>query len=191
VFGGAEPSVPTRSFAAGCLIGGALTLYGASASAQPDQAGRSCALGFGAGPRAGGTLNGDQWLAGGHAHLDLLCLGGLGSELVAVGGLGGNLVTLRGSLRLVYDFELWRGRRGLRLYPALGWSLQYYTPVGHFATWCGRYDVDACYGFASGVELGGGLRWSWLGAEVIVGLSDLPVLTLALSATFDLAGPDR
>ena len=167
-----------------CLIG-ALWLLAAPCRAEE---GRSCDVGFAAGPRGGGTLNADQWLAGGHARLSLLCLGGFGSELVGVAGLGGNHVSWRGSLRLAHELELWGGPRGVRLYPALGWSLQYLAPVGDFADWCDRYDVDACSGFASGIELGGGLRQSWLGIEAIVGFNDLPVLTLSATATFDLFG---
>lgn len=177
-----------RPLATCCLIG-ALALVAAPSGG--DDGGRTCALRLGVGPRAGGTLNGDQWIAGAHSRLGLRCLGGFGSELSGVTGFGGNHLTLRGSLRAVYDVELSGGERGLGFYPALGWSPQYFHPVGHFGEWCDRYDVDACSGFASGLELGGGARYGWWGLEAIVGLHDLPVLTLSATATFDVLGDVR
>ncbi len=172
-----------------CLIGALLLLPAPCLAAGGDEdGGRSCAVGFAAGPRAGGTLNFDQWIAGGHGRLSLLCLGGFGSELVTVAGFGGNHLTLRGSARLTQELELWGGPRGVRLYPALGWSLVYFVPVGHFGEWCDRYDVDACSGLVNGLELGGGLRVSWFGLEAIVGFAELPVVTLSATATFDLVG---
>src|SRR5664279_383205 len=61
------------------------------------------------GPRLGGTLNGDQWVLGGQARLNLPCFGGLALETVGQFGFGGNHMTLRPSLRLMYEW--WIGGR--------------------------------------------------------------------------------
>jgi hypothetical protein len=161
----------------------ALPAQGTAPSVCPNPTPRC--FSFSGGPRAGGTLNGDQWAVGGHLRLNLPCLGGLALEPVGQVGLGGNHMTLRPSLRLLHEWWL-GGRRGLGIYPVAGASFIYYVPVGPFASWCNRYDVHACWGFASGFELGGGLEYRWAGLEVIGGFSGLPAVTIMGTATFSI-----
>ena len=142
---------------------------------------------FSGGPRLGGMLNDDQWVAGGQIRLNLRCLGGLALEPVGQVGFGGNHMTVRPSLRLLYEWWL-GGQRGLGIYPAAGASLMYFVPVGPFASWCNRYDVHACWGFESGYEFGGGLEYRWVGLEVMGGFSGLPALTIVGTATFPIWG---
>lgn len=145
----------------------------------------SCPVGFDAGARAGVSINGDQWIGGGHARLSLTCLGGLGLEPVAIAGVGGNYLTLRPSLRFFYWVWLDRGRRW-SLAPSLGASLVYYTPVGNFATFCHRYDVDACSGFSRGFEAAMSIGLSGIGLDATLGFGDLPVVTLSAMYTWPL-----
>jgi hypothetical protein len=175
-------------FACAALTLRALSAAAATADrdAKPavNQAQPGC-LSLGAGPRVGGMLNEDQWLVGGHLRTNVPCLGGLGLNAVVGVGLGGNYMTIRPSLRLSYEWWI-GGKGGLGIYPAVGGSLMYYVPVGPFAAWCNRYDVQACWGHVSGWEAGGGVEYRWLGLEVIGGFRDLPALTIAGTATFTL-----
>jgi hypothetical protein len=58
--------------------------------------------------------------------------------------------------------------------------------VGHYASWCNRYEVDACWGNDDGIELGGGLQYSWFGLEAMAGLGGLPVVTINATLTIPL-----
>jgi hypothetical protein len=181
-------TAPTRSVAA-ILV--RLAWYAIAAAAlvcgAPRRAAASmCPLGVDAGARAGISINGDQWIGGGHGRLRLTCLGGLGLEPVAIAGLGGNYLTLRPSLRFFYWVWLDAARRW-SLAPALGASLVYYTPVGNFATFCHRYDVDACSGFSHGFEAGMSAGFSGLGLQTAIGFGGLPVVTLSATYTWPLS----
>jgi hypothetical protein len=176
----------------GPACGAALLLLASAASAEGtlDRTGHSCAASVKAGPRAGGTINQDQWAFGGHARLGLLCLGGFAIETAAIVGLGGNYLTLRPSARLQYHFGP-GGERSVSVYPSAGYSLLFYRPVGDFESFCDRYDVDACYDSVQGFELGGGVGYWLLGVEGLVGFGGLPVVTIAVTATFPLFGAEH
>jgi hypothetical protein len=135
------------------------------------------------------SVNGDQYLIGAHLRWSLPCLGGLGLAPVVVAGFGGNYMTVRPSLRFDYMFRI-GGPLGFAIYPALGGSVIYYAPVGHFASFCTRVDLDECWGFDYGLELGGGLGYHWFALEAMVGLHGLPVVTVTATATIPLVGGD-
>ncbi|MFP6687062.1 MAG: hypothetical protein VB934_20230 [Polyangiaceae bacterium] len=144
-----------------------------------------CQTGLGAGPRFGGSVNTDQWTVGGHLRLALHCLGGLTAESYLLSGWGGNYATLRPGLRLSYFFWF-TDEGGFAIYPTVGGSLYYYLPVGHYATWCNRHEVDACWSNDNGFEVGGGVQYSWFGLEGMVGLGGLPVVTINATLTVPL-----
>jgi hypothetical protein len=134
-----------------------------------------------AGPRMGVSINGDQWIIGGHLLVESLCLPGLGIEPVVLVGIGGNFLTLRPAGRVTYSFWI-GGRHGVALAPALGVSALIWIPVGDFASFCNRTDLDGCGGHDIGFEIGGGLRWRWLRLEAMGGFGGLPVVTITLAA---------
>jgi hypothetical protein len=146
-----------------------------------------CTLELEGGPRGGLTINDDQWIVGGHLRLGLLCLGGFALEPVALLGFGGNYLTLRPSVRAIYRLYSDTNRE-LELHPTLGYSFVQWLPVGDFADWCSRLEVDACYASDGGVELGGGIAYRFLGLEAVAGFGSLPVVTITLTATFPIAG---
>jgi hypothetical protein len=142
-----------------------------------------------AGPRAGITINGDQWLVGGHLRASVPCLGGLGYGPTLTLGLGGNYLTLKSSGRL--DYLIWFDRaKVFGIYPAVGASALFYIPVGGFARFCNRTGLYECYGKELGLEVGVGLRYRWLGADAFIGFGGLPVLTIMVGAWFPFAHPE-
>jgi len=151
---------------------------------EPDRL-HGCSLDFEGGPRGGLTVNDDQWILGGHLRVGFLCLGGFAFETVGLVGFGGNYLTLRPSLRVIYRLYSDTNRE-LELHPTLGWSLVQWFPVGHFSTWCERLEVDACWARDSGVELGGGMAYRFLGLDAVAGFGSLPSVTITLMATFPL-----
>jgi hypothetical protein len=162
----------------------ALTSAPRHLTAEPvHPAAASCPVDLDAGVRAGISINPDQWSGGGQLRARLTCLGGLGVEPLLTAGVGGNHLSVRPGLRLFYSIWFDTARRW-SLTPALGGSLMYFTPVGRFATFCHRYDVDACSGLVSGFELGASAGYSGFGLDAMFGFAELPVLTLA--ATFSL-----
>jgi hypothetical protein len=158
---------------------------GAAATATPAPP-RGCTLEVEGGPRGGLTVNDDQWIVGGHLRLGFLCLGGFTLEAVGLVGFGGNYLTLRPSVRALYRLYSDTNRE-LELHPTLGYSLVQWLPVGPFAKWCDRLHVDACWTRDSGVELGGGIAYRFLGLEAVAGFGSLPVVTVTLLATFPMA----
>jgi hypothetical protein len=157
----------------------------APASSPPAPPAPGCTLELEGGPRGGLTVNDDQWILGGHLRLGLLCLGGFALEPVALVGFGGNYLTLRPSVRAIYRLYSDTNRL-LELHPTLGLSLVQWLPVGQFAEWCDRLEVDACYARDSGVELGGGIAYRFLGLDAVAGFGSLPVVTITLTATFPI-----
>ncbi len=155
-------------------------------SSPPPAPAPGCTLELEGGPRGGLTINDDQWILGGHVRLGLLCLGGFALEPVALVGFGGNYLTLRPSVRAIYRLYSDTNRE-LELHPTLGYSLVQWIPVGPFADWCDRLEVDACYARDSGVELGGGIAYRFLGIDAVAGFGSLPVVTITLTATFPMA----
>jgi hypothetical protein len=145
-----------------------------------------CTLEVEGGPRGGITVNDDQWILGGHLRLGFLCLGGFTIESVALLGFGGNYLTLRPSLRGIYRLYSDTNRE-LELHPTLGYSLVQWIPVGRFAEWCSRLEVDACYARDGGVELGGGIAYRFIGLDAVAGFGTLPIVTITLMATFPIA----
>lgn len=148
---------------------------------------------LGVGPRAGVSINGDQWILGGYGRFDGFCLGGcprhLSLELQLLAGLGGNHLTLRASLRLEYIFWF---MHDFGLYPLAGISFIGWLPVGHFATFCHRVDLEGCTGWDAGLEVGGGFRVWRLTFEAAVGVGGIgtdnaiPVLTITAGLHFPL-----
>jgi hypothetical protein len=134
-----------------------------------------------AGPKAGVSINGDQWVLGGFARLrglcPILCLGDLGVGFHALAGLGGNRVTLRTGLRV--DTSLWLDdSHTVAFYPAVGGSAYILVPAGHFKEFCERTHLGGCGGTYFGLELGGGVRlWPFF-VEALVGTGELPVVTV-------------
>ena len=145
-----------------------------------------CTLEVEGGPRGGLTVNDDQWIVGGHLRLGFLCLGGFAFEPVGLVGFGGNYLTLRPSLRAIYRLYSDTNRE-LEIHPTLGVSVVQWLPVGPYATWCDRFDVDACWARDSGAEIGGGLAYRFLGLDAVAGFGSLPVVTITLTATFPMA----
>ena len=137
------------------------------------------------GGHGGGTLNPDQWLAGAHAIANGLFIRALSSELAVSGTLGGNHGGARAALRLGYTFWL---SEAFGLGAVAGASGEYYFPVGDFARFCDRVDLDACSGFGGGIELGGAVRYDFLRAMALGGIAELPAVTLVLAADFELSG---
>jgi hypothetical protein len=145
-----------------------------------------CTLEVEGGPRGGITINDDQWALGGHLRLGFLCLGGFAFESVGLLGFGGNYLTLRPSLRAIYRLYSDTNRE-LEIHPTLGVSLLQWIPVGPFASWCSDLEVDACWARDSGLELGGGVAYRFIGLEAVAGFGSLPVVTVTLVATFPMA----
>jgi hypothetical protein len=152
---------------------------------KPPPPSHGCTLELEGGPRGGLTVNDDQWILGGHVRIGFLCLGGLALEPVGLVGFGGNYLTLRPSVRAIYRLYSDTNRE-LELHPTLGYSLVQWIPVGHFAEWCSELEVDACYARDTGVELGGGIAYRFLGLDAVAGFGSLPVVTITLTATFPL-----
>ena len=156
---------------------------GEAKKTPPPQTG--CTLEVEGGPRGGITINDDQWILGGHLRLGFLCLGGFALEPVALVGFGGNYMTLRPSLRAIYHLYSDTNRE-LELHPTLGYSLVQWLPVGRFAEWCSRLEVDACYARDGGLELGGGIAYRFIGLDAVAGFGTLPIVTITLMATFPI-----
>lgn len=147
-----------------------------------------CQLAVDAGPRVGISINGDQWLLGGHLRIALPCLGNLGFGPVLAFGVGSNYLTLTSSGRL--DYLVWfDDARVFGAYPVLGASALFYMPGGRFAAFCNRVGLDECWGHEIGWEVGGGLRYRWFGLEALAGFTGLPALTVMAAASFPLTRP--
>jgi len=144
---------------------------------------------FHAGPKAGVSVNYDQWVAGGFLRLGglcpLFCLGDLGVSIHETGGLGGNFATLRTSLRL--DSILWFGdRNGFGIYPVVGVSTYTQIAAGHFAEFCERTKLEeGCSGTHFAAEAGLGVRLWPVFVEGIAASGQLPsvVATAGISWT--------
>lgn len=133
------------------------------------------------------SINDDQWLMGAHLRMELPCLGNLGFGPVFALGIGGNFLTLRSSGRL--DYLIWFDRAHVfGIYPAIGAAAYFYVPVGGFGSFCRRTNLEECWGHETGLELGGGLRYKWLGVDAFAGFGGLPTVTIMAAATFSLAG---
>jgi hypothetical protein len=159
-------------FVLGNVAAAALTIH---ASAHDSD------LRLGAGAKGGVTINADQWTAGGYGRLDgvcvLVCARDLGIGLHALGGVGGNHVTIRVGPRL--DYHIWlagEGTVGLDL--GVGASVIGFVPVGSFAEFCHRVDLDGCGGTYLGAEGALGLRLWPTFVEAVVATGELPVLTV-------------
>jgi hypothetical protein len=141
------------------------------------------------GPRAGVSVNGDQWLFGGHLRTSVPCFWNLGFGPIVVLGLGGNHLTIRSSGRL--DYMLWFDRaHTFALYPAAGASVLFYVPVGRFAEFCNRVHLDECSGYTVGGEVGGGARYRWLSVDAFAGFRGLPVVAVMAALSFPLDQPE-
>lgn len=181
------------------LIVGALTVLGGSVAAAPEpspelspepspvrieiEEERSLSIG----PRFGMSLNGDQWLAGGHLLLENLCLDGVGVEPILLVGLGGNHATIRTGLRAGFTFWI-GGVRGVGLMPMVGADLSVALPVGDFARFCSRTQILGCDGVFLGYEIGAGVRYRWFRLEAMAGFADLPVFTTTFALDLPLGG---
>jgi hypothetical protein len=141
------------------------------------------------GPRVGISINGDQWLVGGQLRASLPCLGNLGFGPVLVFGLGGNYLTMRSSGRLDYLFWF-DDAHVFGAYSAVGASAFFYLPAGGFARFCNRVNLDECWGHDVGFEVGGGLRYKWLGVDGFLGFGGLPVVSVMAFGSFPLTRPE-
>ncbi len=142
-----------------------------------------------AGPRTGVSIRDDQWVIGGHLRAALPCLGNIGFGPVLSLGVGGNYVTLRSSGRL--DYLVWfDDAHTVGIYPAIGASAYFYFPVGGFATFCRRVDLEECWGHEVGWELGGGFRYRRLGVDAFAGFGGLPAVTIMAGVMFPLSRPE-
>lgn len=135
-----------------------------------------------AGLRAGASLNNDQALLGGH----VLAEDGFALEPVVLVGIGGNHFTMRPSVRAGYTF--WIGDVGdFGIMPSAGITMQLYLPVGRFASWCDRVDLDACHGWQLGGELGGGVRMGWARLEAMAGIGEVPAVTITFAGDWSVS----
>jgi len=166
-------------FAAGIT----LLLVSSSVRAAPNP------LQYDAGPRAGVSINSDQWLLGGFgrvggwfAHAGI---GDVGLSLHELVGVGGNRLTFRSSLRLD-SIKWWGITRSFGVYPLLGVGLQVLVPVGPFAEFCERTHLPGCGGAYWGAELGVGLRFRSAFLEASYGTGELPNGTVTLGLAFPL-----
>jgi hypothetical protein len=115
------------------------------------------------------------------------CLGSVGLGPMLALGVGGNHLTVRSSGRL--DYMVWLDADHVfGIYPAVGASVLFYTPVGGFATFCHRVDLEGCSGHAFGGEIGGGIRYRSISVDAFVGFAELPVLTIMAAAWLPLSG---
>lgn len=133
---------------------------------------------LGVGSRVGFTMNNDQLVLGPDVELAAVGFERLAFALPVLIGMGDNYLTGRVALqarpRLI-------DAGPFILYPTAGVSAQIYGPVGPYAEYCARYEIEACSGAEVGPELGGGLRYGWLGVDAVAGLLGLPVLTVVAS----------
>jgi len=137
-------------------------------------------------PRIGVSINDDQWLFGAGLRSSMPCLGNLGLGPSLSLGVGGNHMTLRSTGHL--DYMLWFDDGHMfGVYPAIGASVLFYWPVGPFATFCERVNLDECSGYVFGGEIGGGLRYRMIGIDAFVGFAGLPVLSIMASVSFPVA----
>jgi hypothetical protein len=155
--------------------------YATVASLAAHAAAHESDLRLGAGFQGGVTVNSDQWTAGGYGRLEGVCVfvcpRDLGIGLHALGGIGGNHVTVRVGPRL--DYLLWladEGTVGLDL--GVGASVIGFIPVGNFAEFCHRVDLDGCGGTYFGAEGALGLRLWPVFVEGVLASGELPVLTV-------------
>ena len=174
-----------------CLLGtGQAYAADTPADARPAACPRCCQVKVEAAPRVGLSVNGDQWLVGSALRASLPCLGELGIGPTLALGVGGNHLTLRSGGRL--DYLLWfDDAHTFAIYPSVGAALQFYWPVGNFATFCHRVDLDECSGYHFGNELGGGVRYGNLAVDAFAGFGGLPVLSVMAAWSFAFTPPER
>lgn len=134
-------------------------------------------------------MNPDQYVLGGLIGFDGICLVAcsrdLGFAIHALSGLAGNHATVRVSPRIAYTF--WIGDEdtlGIEL--ATGAGVIGFIPIGHFAEFCERTDLDGCGGVWAGFEAGAGARLWPVTIHAVVGTGELPLLTATASVRFDL-----
>lgn len=133
------------------------------------------------GPKAGVSVNYDQWVAGAFLRAGglcpIICLGDIGISVHEIGGLGGNYASVRTSVRL--DSILWFGKREtFGVYPTVGFSARTLFPTGRFAEFCERTGLqDGCGGTHVGLELGVGLRFWPIFVEAVGATGELPSIT--------------
>jgi hypothetical protein len=142
-----------------------------------------------AGPQGGISVNPDQWVLGGVIGLDGVCVIGCTRDLTlalhALSGVAGNHVTVRISPRLSYTF--WIGDEDtLGVEVAAGGGVIALIPVGGFAEFCNRTDLDGCGGVWAGFEYGAGVRLWPITVHAIVGTGEVPVVTATASFRISL-----
>jgi hypothetical protein len=133
--------------------------------------------------RLGLSVHSDQWLGGGQLRATLPCLGNLGIGPLLTFGVGGNHLTVRSAARLDYLFWLDRSHH-FGIYPAAAAAVIFYVPMGHFAEFCHRVDLEECSGFLLGGEMGGGLRYRMFAVDAVAGFGGLPTLTIMAALAF-------
>jgi len=137
----------------------------------------------GVGPSLGWSFGDDQFLIAGSALLGHSCVRWLRFEPLVGLGLGGNWGSLRfGGRARVTLFLGDRERYGLSLIG--GWGGKRSFPIGDFATFCKRVDLDQCWNTGTGGELGGAFEYFDFSLSAIAGFGGLPDLVLVLGYAF-------
>jgi len=89
------------------------------------------------------------------------------------------------------DYMIWFGpAHVLGIYPAVGASVNFYMPLGRFASFCHRVGLDECTGYDVGAEVGGGVRYRRFAIDAFAGFGGLPGLTIMAAMAFPLARPE-
>jgi len=134
---------------------------------------------LGIGLRGGVSLNSDQLVAGLHLAVRQLFVPFLEMNVSVLVGLGSEYVSVRPALHIaaVLAVGSWR------FYPLAGLSIFVFEPRGDFAEFCQKTGID-CDSTTVGPEAGLGVGFGPVGIEAILGLGDLPRLTLLAEITW-------
>lgn len=137
----------------------------------------------GVGPAVGWSFGDDQFVTELTAQLGYSCVRWLRFEPRLGLGLGGNWGSLRfgGRARLTlflgkhdeYGLTVLGGFAGLRSFP-----------VGRFAKFCNRVDLDECWGTATGGEVGVAFEYWDFSLVAAIGLANLPDLVITLGWSY-------
>jgi hypothetical protein len=169
-------------------LGGPAPVLGPSGPGNPKKAPPPKSTGcdrytVGVGPFTGWSFGDDQFLLGGLATLGHSCVRWLRFEPNLGLGLGGNWGTFRFGARARVTLFLGENERyGLTLLGGYGGLRSF--PLGRFATFCKRTDLDQCWNTSTGSELGVAFEYWDFALSAIAGLEGLPDLALQLSYAF-------
>jgi hypothetical protein len=138
---------------------------------------------LGAGPAAGWSFGDDQLVTELGAQLGYSCLRWVRLEPRLGLGLGGNWGSVRFGARTrltlflgahqEYGLTLLGGFAGVRSFP-----------LGRFASFCRRVDLNECFSTDTGAELGGGFEYWDLSLLVAAGFGTLPDVVVTLGWSY-------